>query len=239
MRRRPATVLIFFLVIGAALILWMRGKQGASTNSEGDVSQIDLPVSGRSLSPAASEGESKGVTATTPGIDERAELASLDQMIQMLAENAKADRTVDQVVEFLNRTKQEPVVARDSNEYTGEMTIVRTKSPLPGTRYFYGQFFSDGKGGASFPQHLSFEFRASPKAFANVVTAIRKEIPSLAEPEIVKSGFMQWDAGNGFVVEVKQLAADDVQEDGVNPRTPEDVGTISITFEIAPHEGER
>lgn len=232
MRRSAISTFIFVLVIAGGFIVYVKKgprKHEAPSNA--------TAVSGIALSAQRPEEQAAANTlpAAAPGATSTlSEPQALEQAVRSVVEHAKPDRNADQLIQDLARSGQEPVVARDRNEYTGEMIVIRTKNPLPGTRYFHAQFFSDDKGG-SYPQHLSVEFRAGPDAFANVVGTLRKALPNAGEPSIVKEGFMQWELTDGYVAWVKQLGPSDVEDDGINPRTPADIGTIWLAVELAPH----
>lgn len=228
MKRGALGSLIFVLLIAVLAVVYVkRGLPGAVSKTTAPETKNEP----QSFKTATSEG---GETAAA-AVNASAELTSVNELMQNIADNVKPDQTPQALIDYLTRTHQDPVVAHDKNEYTGEMTVIRTRNPAPGTRYFLAQFFSDEKGG-SFPQHLSFESRAGADAFANGVAAVRKAFPDLGEADVKNDNFMQWNLKNGYVVWVKQLGPQDVEDDGVNPHSPEDVGTIWTAVELAPPE---
>lgn len=229
MRRNAISTLIFVLVIAVGIIVYVRrhpSQNGHSVHSSAIASD-------HSTDDATNRPAFLFTAKNTP--DRLSEAEALEQTVRTLIENSKPDRSSEQLLQSLSNSGQEPIVARDQNQYTGAMTVIRTKNPLPGTRYFLAQYFSDEKG-KDFPQHLSVEFRAGPDAFNNVVSALRKTRPDLGEPSMIQEGFMQWELNDGFVAWVKQLGPADIEEDGINPHTTSDIGTIWFAVELAPHD---
>lgn len=174
-------------------------------------------------------------TATQPLKAEDAAKASSSakQMTSLLAETVSTEKNLDTLVSDLKKQNQEPYLVHDKNPYTGEMTIVRTKSPLPGTRYFHAQYFTD-ENGKSFAQHVSFELRGSPEAMANAMKIVEESFPGLGKPSEETRDFVQWELPNGYVVWIKRLDQQDLTNNPFNAYTPADVGSIRIAVELTP-----
>lgn len=163
--------------------------------------------------------------------------SALQSMVNLLAEFSRPDRSLDDLLAFLQGTKQDPLMAEDRNPYSGDMTMVRTKSPLQNTRYFHAQFFTDDQG-RKFAQHISFEYKPGPHAMDNAIKAVQRAFPSLGEPSYENGEFRQWDVGNGYVVWVKRLGATDLEDNPFQTYGKEDLGTIRVALEQNPHDGE-
>lgn len=166
-----------------------------------------------------------------PAAEKESLLVAVKKMTHVLAVYASADKSLEALVENLRQDRQEPYMVRDANEYTGEMMIVRTKSPIPGTRYFHAQYFTD-ENKTRFPQHMSFEFRPHAEAMNQAIAAVRESFPGLGNPEQQSNDFIQWDLGNGHVLWVKRLGPDDIEENPFNAYTPDDLGSIRVAVEL-------
>lgn len=161
----------------------------------------------------------------------RQELRSLQDMTKTLFVATQTPRKMNELIEFLRTSRQEPVVTTDSNADTGRMTIIRTKAPFPGTRYFHAQYFSD-EGGQPFVQHMSFEYRPGAKAFDEARSAVKKSFPQLGKPTFQNRDFVQWSVGEGYVVWIKRMGRRDLEDDPFNAYTPNDIGTIRVAIEL-------
>lgn len=159
--------------------------------------------------------------------------SSLKQMTLTLASFTVQEKPFDELIASLKKDQQEPVQIRDKNPYTGEMIIVRTKSPPPGTRYFHAQYFID-EHQRPFAQHMSFEFRPSPEAMEQAIEMIREAFPDIGIPTEESRNFIQWDLPHGYVVWVKRLDQQDISNNPFNAYTPGDIGSIRIAIELNP-----
>jgi hypothetical protein len=159
----------------------------------------------------------------------------LENLVSILADAVLFKHNIDSLMTTLETLKQSPYKATDSNPYTGDMTIIRTKSPWPGTRYFHAQYFTD-ENRQSYPQHLSFEFKPGEKSFAEVQKVIREILPGLSEPSIQKEKFIQWELHNGYVIWVKVLEQRDLEPNPYDAYTTADVGTVRVAVELSPHD---
>lgn len=162
---------------------------------------------------------------------------SLKQMTQVLAAFTLEDKKLNDLLEALKKDQQEPFTVKDKNPYTGEMIIVRTKSPPPGTRYFHAQYFVD-ENNQSFAQHMSFEFRQSPEAMDQAIQMVKATFPNLGNPTEESRDFIQWELDDGYVVWVKRLDEQDITNNPFNAYTPGDIGSIRIAVELSPEADE-
>jgi hypothetical protein len=158
---------------------------------------------------------------------------SLKEMSKILFQHTVTGGKLEDLVKDLKKTRQEPFLVRDKNDETGEMIIVRTKSPLPGTRYFHAQYFTDETMQA-FAQHMSFELHASPQAMNQAIQTVKEAFPNLDAPSEESRDFIQWDLEDGYVIWIKRLGAEDIQENPFNFYSAEDIGSIRIAVELAP-----
>jgi len=158
-------------------------------------------------------------------------LASLNKMSGILAEFTGEQKTLENLVAALKAQRQEPFIVKDKNEYTGEMTIVRTKNPPAGTRYFHAQYFTD-ENNERFVQHMSFELRPSVTAMNDAIKAVQTAFPNLGQPETQTNDFIQWNLGTGQVLWLKRLGQDDIADNPFNAYSESDIGSIRIAVEL-------
>ncbi|MEK7358106.1 MAG: hypothetical protein AAB250_16790, partial [Bdellovibrionota bacterium] len=64
------------------------------------------------------------------------ERASLDTLTSILCDETRGNTKPTELLNKLAQVGYQTLVAKDSNDYTGSMVVVRTKNALPGTRYF-------------------------------------------------------------------------------------------------------
>lgn len=158
---------------------------------------------------------------------------NLRDMAETLASYTKPGVGLSDLIAHLETTRQRPIVTRDANEFTGELHIVRTRKPLPGTRYFHAQYFTNDEGQA-FVQHMSVEFKATPTGMNDTVVAVQKAF-GLPSPPIVRDGYARWPLGEGHILWVKQLTEDDLQDDPFNAYSTDDIGTVRVAIEAEIH----
>ena len=158
---------------------------------------------------------------------------SLSKMAKILFQFTRPEHQIKDLISFLEAGQYEPQVGHDANAFTGDMAIVRTKRPPPGTRYFHAQYFSDENGGG-FVQHMSFEYQPSPTAMSDALTAIQEAF-QLTKPEIETVGYAKWNLDADHIIWIKKLAAEDLHDDPFNAYTAADVGTIRVAVEVEIH----
>lgn len=178
------------------------------------------------------EDPSRQSPPLTPEESTKAQTA-LKQMTAVLADFTVQEKTLDELMSNLNAGMHEPFQVRDKNPDTGEMIIVRTKSPLPGTRYFHAQYFVD-ENNKPFAQHISFEFRQSPEAMEQAIAKVQSTFSGLGAPTEESRDFIQWELPNGYVVWVKRLDQQDIANNPFNAYNQGDIGSIRIAVELSP-----
>lgn len=177
---------------------------------------------------AAASGASNATSPMGPATGE--ERASLDTLATILFDESRHSTT--KPAEFVNklvRLGYQPMVARDSNEATGTMVVVRTKNALPGTRYLHAQFFSD-EHGQFFPQHISFEFRPS-QSMGDVVASLEQRFGKLGRPTTNDGVWMTWKLPNDYSLWIKRLEPADLDGNPYNAYSPADVNTLRVALE--------
>lgn len=179
----------------------------------------------RALEPAPTES-----VPTFLGPATKEEIRSLDTLATILFEQASGTTRPAQLIDELARLGYQPVVARDVNEVTGAMVIVRTKNALPGTRYFHAQFFTD-ENGKYYPQHVSFEFRPS-QSMDDVVRSLESRFGRLGRPTTNDGIWMTWKLPNDYSLWIKRIERSDI-EDGsrFNAYAAEDLNTLRVALE--------
>ena len=218
------------LILAVVLVLQLR-KVSALKNPESAV-QASVAVVEKAK-PASVQKPAVKPSIPNQASRER-ELKSLTEMTDTLSEFSQGKMHLVDLVSELERTQQAPIVTRDANAYTGEMAIVRTKNPLPGTRYFHAQYFAD-EHNEPFVQHMSFEFKPGPSAMADALDAVKKSFPQLGSPTETRGDFVEWAIDEHHILWVKKMAQDDLKENPFNAYSSNDVGTIRVAYETEPH----
>ncbi len=187
--------------------------------------------------PAASVPEPSRPLASnagkTPNVPKPAD-SSLEAMGHTLGQIGQPAFSLKGLLEDLQRTGQQPLVVRDDNPDSGEMLIVRTKSPLPGTRYFHAQYFTD-ESGDRFVQHMSFEFKPGADSMSEAIASVERNFAGLSRPVVQRADYVKWKLDNHYIVWVKKMAAADLQEDPFNSYSLSDDGTIRVAVELEIH----
>lgn len=158
---------------------------------------------------------------------------ALKQMTQVLFDFTVQEKSLSDLMDILKNGQHEPFQVSDKNPDTGEMIIVRTKSPLPGTRYFHAQYFVDD-GDQPFAQHISFEYRPSPEAMEQAIAMVRATFPGLGAPMHESRDFIQWELPHGYVIWVKRLDQQDISNNPFNAYTQGDIGSVRVAVEMNP-----
>lgn len=236
-KRRVYLGLGLGLLVALGGLFWAR-KQGALSHAE---PAPPAPTLSSPLTPGPFPGDTPGTTGLAGPQASAPEgapsgIVNMHTLSRALFDYSRPGRDLKELLQYLQSSGQEPLLSSDKNEVTGELLFVRTKSPLPGTRYFHAQYFSDG-GEDRFLQHMSFEIPAGPRAMTNALDAVRLAFPGLGQPHIRTEGLVSWDAGDGYTVWVKRLDEQELQDNPFNAYTKDDVGTIRIAIEATP-EGE-
>lgn len=163
------------------------------------------------------------------------EKESLIQKSELFKRYAHQNTQHEGLVEELKVQDARPLIMKDENPYTGSMNVVRTRAPIPGTRYFHAQFFNREDGG-EYLQHMSFEFKASENSFKAVEKTMEKTFGLQGQKIESKDGFTSWRHGKDYVVWVKKLASSDLKKnDPFNAYSQDDVGTIRAAIELEIH----
>lgn len=159
---------------------------------------------------------------------------SLLELGEILEKFATVDVDVNALRNSLTSSGLEVVATKDTNPYTGSMTVIRTNNVLPGTRYFHAQVFTD-ENGTPFVQHMSFEYRPSENAFAEAVAAAKRSFGLTKVADVRKDGFYSWNTDDGYIIWVKRMNKEDFVNDPFNAYTDKDIGTIKVAKEIEIH----
>ncbi len=227
------TRLVLFALFGALLFgLYLKTEINTNEPQKTQNQGLQAKVEAALDSVKENTPQSPAVPVRTLATTE-SEQASLSRLSELLAEYSKPAVRLKDLVQQLDKDGQAPLVTHDSNEATGEMAIVRTQSPLPGTRYFHAQFFNDGDYN-SFAQHISFEYRPSPSALKEAIASIRRTF-SLGEPEVSREDYAKWKLDDGHIIWVKKMAHEDLKDDPFNAYTEADIGTVRVAVEAEIH----
>lgn len=219
------SALVLTILIAVLLMLGIYFFNSARPVAEDLPAAPGIPVSHK-------EDPSRPSKPLTPEESQKAK-ASLKQMTQVLLRYTVNEKKIDELMAALKQDLQEPFQVKDKNPDTGEMIIVRTKSPPPGTRYFHAQYFAD-ENNQFFAQHMSFEFRPSPEAMEQAIQMVQETFPGLAAPMEESRDFIQWELPNGYVVWVKRLDQEDISNNPFNAYTLGDIGSVRVAVELNP-----
>ena len=148
--------LILALVVLAAALFWKGKHKVIPDINETNIETVISPNVKNVETLSTNEVKPIASPTGTPVDKHGVELASLNKMTQTILDFSNNSKRFEDLMFQLKNENQEPYISQDRNAFTGELTIVRTKSPLPGTRYFHAQYFSD-ENGEKFLQHMSFQ----------------------------------------------------------------------------------
>jgi hypothetical protein len=233
--------LCLLLMLSAGLHLWQKFRVATAKKAGVNNSKVfSSRTSPKAFAPALTNSSPTAMAATaastaTASLQNRIE-DSLNNMTATLYAFAQGHNDINSLLEYLKSSHQDPFVVDDSNDVTGTMTIVRTNSPLPGTRYFHAQYFED-ENRQKFVQHMSFEFKPGVHAMEEAMASVEKSFTHLGQPSTRKADFVQWTLPDGYVLWIKKLNARDLADNPFNAYSRGDVGTIRIAVEQNPEEG--
>ncbi|MBC7464419.1 MAG: hypothetical protein H7256_00365 [Bdellovibrio sp.] len=238
---KAKTILSIFVIVALVSIWFFNSNIFQPTPAKQTLGLMQLSSSAVKEPSAKSNDAKDKITAKNSNSNasylSAAEMTSLSDMTQTLYQYTQADARLQDLLRFLESTGQKPTVVNNSNADTGEMAIVRTGSPLPGTRYFHAQYFSD-ENKKSFVQHMSFELKSGGESMASAVAAVESNFKNLPAPATKTPDFMQWNLPNGQIVWIKKLAANDLKDNPFNAYTSDDVGTVRVAVELEIHGDE-
>lgn len=230
-----AIMICVALILTAVLFIFIKSPTTSFNNSAPTTQTGNNKNTMAGASPSATfvAQNKEAFSQNTNGNSE--EKKSLQNMVGTLAAFASSERSIDELMEYLKASKQDPVMIEDKNDFTGSMFVIRTNSPSPGTRYFHAQYFQD-ETGKKFVQHMSFEFKPGPQAMQDAVAAVQQSFQNLGKPINQKADFAMWELGHGYVIWIKKQSAEDLENNIMNPSTDADIGTIRVAVEQNPHD---
>ena len=159
---------------------------------------------------------------------------SMVKMTELISDTIQNKKDTKALRDSLITLGLRPITSVDSNPYTGTMKIIRTKSNLPGTRYFHTQAFVD-ESGDEIIQYSAIDVKGGPNAFDRTSTASAKAFKVNAKPDYQKPGFNKWSLGDGRNLWIKKMEASDLKNDPFNAYSEEDAGTIRVVVELEIH----
>lgn len=200
---------------------------------------VRSPASQPHATPIVTQAKDQSAfSAPAPLVDQplaENEKESISSLLELMAAKEKLGKDPQRLFDALGKAGLEPRAARDANEYTGAMLVVRTNNALPGTRYFHAQVFQD-EGQPGHMQHASFEIRPGSDSMSTALSLVQKTHPQLGVPSILRDDYVLW-KNNGRVVSVKRLGADDL-DSHFNAHSAEDVGSVWVVSEDEPEHEE-
>lgn len=233
MRARSKLFFILCLIlVGAIWIKTQPTVNPQTVQSRADIKPV-LAVTNSSLDRQPANSAATGSPATVNNLNTE----SLSNMVKMVSQFTQAPNHLEELWSYLKNSGQDPMLTRDKNPYTGDMMIVRTNNPFPGTRYFHAQYFQNASG-EPFVQHMSFEYKPGPTALADAVTAIKNTFANLNDPTVQSADYVQWKLDDDYILWIKKLGPEDLKDDPFNAYGPEDVGTVRVAVELEIHGNE-
>jgi hypothetical protein len=226
--------------LAAALYLFSGpGPKALSASPSGSDAIPSVSSAVRGPASVAASGAAR-VLKAEPALEDRLlaeeEKESVKTYLRLLA-NYQDFKNAKELAQELKGAKLKPVIARDANKDTGELAMVRTEDALPGTRYFHAQVFEDGKG-MSHAQHLSFEIRPGKDSMEVATSLIKQTFRDLGTPLMQREDYVMWRNRDGRIVSARRLDAEALKDNYFNAHSAEDVGTVWVTSEDDPEEGE-
>lgn len=235
-------LLIIFILSGVLIFILLKKKMSISPSSFAvhslNTKNLKSPFS-LGASSSAPQNSSRPKTSQKTLIPEapipqRPKIAII-RMTSLLKKYSSTTWSLDHVIRDLDDNSFRPHLLTDSNPYTGHLMVLRTESPLPGTRYFHGQYFLD-KNNRPFLQHMSFDIQASPAGFEDAIGIVKNIFGKLPKPSLHKKDFIMWPWKNGYNIWVQKLSFDQLKGDPYNAYESADAGTIKIALELdTPH----
>lgn len=235
------------LVVGSALTDSLLstsaapGKPGAEAEARAlDAAVTPLPGG------AAGEGLPKGFGRLEPGQEKaylqaaplsRKELASVETLLKSF-KLGRGREALNKLVRHLRTQGLDPLIAKDSNPSTGQMLNIRTGEALEGTKHFHAVYVEDeSRNKDPFPQHLSFETRATGDCMARAEALLKKVYGGQLGEPVRRRGdeWVEWKVGD-YSVWIHRLGLDDIRHDPFNARTLEDLGNCKAAIELIPEE---
>lgn len=224
------------LIVTGSIFLLLRTPTRA--NSENVITRMPA-TQNVSKSPALRTPSNPKTASVTQAVKNKnqQEIASLEDMARVLSLYSQPHYDLPGLIDYLQKSSEAPFIARDANPDTGEMIIVRTKAPLPGTRYFHAQYFTS-EGGKPMAQHISFEYKPGPTAMKDAAAAVEKAFTNLRRPRVETPDFVQWDLDEDHILWIKKMGEDDLREDPFNAYSAADTGTVRVAIELEIHDKE-
>ncbi|MGZ3694497.1 MAG: hypothetical protein ACXWQO_09975 [Bdellovibrionota bacterium] len=146
----------------------------------------------------------------------------------------------DLLVKEFTKAGLQPVIAKDFNQYTGKMIVVRCNNPPPGTRCCHAQYFED-ENKKSFLQHISYEMRPSPNGMEVAAASLDAilaphGVGKLGKPVTKTQDLAHWELKNNFSATIMKLkTAADMKDDPFCAHDPaEDIGMYKVMAEMVP-----
>ena len=195
---------------------------------------------------AAGEGLPKGFGRLEPGQEKaylqaaplsRKELASVETLLRSF-QLGRGREALNKLVRHLRTQGLDPLIAKDSNPSTGQMLNIRTSEALEGTKHFHAVYVEDeSRNKDPFPQHLSFETRATADCMAKAEQLLKKVYGAQLGEPVRRRGdeWVEWKVGD-YSVWIHRLGLDDIRHDPFNARTLEDLGNCKAAIELIPED---
>lgn len=170
--------------------------------------------------------------SVTPPI---AHIKNSRRMTQILRDSVYQP-SLKKTIDLLQKANTTPLYLHEENPFTGTLHVIKTESPLKGTRHFHAQFFSQQKT-KPFLQHMSFEIPPGKNSFPLAIALLKESFQDLPQhPEIQKEGFMMWRWKGSYNIWALRLTKDHLQSDPFNAYEAIDEGSVRIAVELdVPH----
>ncbi len=159
---------------------------------------------------------------------------SLQKMTGLLNKYATHPNDLKGLLSELKATHQAPVMTNQSNPYTGDLLIIRTDNPFPGTRYFRAQVFGSASDDYAI-QHASFEFAPGKDSLNLAKEAVFSAFGNLGSPQFQDDHFISWKVNDQYNVWLRVLQEQDIKNSTFEAYTEDDIGTVKVALEAEVH----
>lgn len=212
--------LITLCVVASIFFYFFRGSSSEKTQSTNQSKNNSI----REASDSKKSTKSNEVIKARP----KDPTKSLQLFGENLKELISGEKDIDGLMQELESLGLEPNRVSDTNQYTGNMTIVRTGKTLPGTRYFHAQFFSDDNGGNQL-QHLSFDYSGGAGEIGRVGSMLAKTMNLSTPAEVSREGYRMYRIGDSHILWAKVIDREDyndLKSDPYKAYSSDDIGKV-------------
>ena len=150
--------------------------------------------------------------------------------LELIKEVLKKEIDLENFVSQLKDLGFEPEVANDSNDFTGDMSIVRLENPPKGMRYFHGQFFNSHNSDSNL-QHLSFDLAGSN--VPEVLGDLAQYLAPGKSPQLSREGYQMYRLNDDYILWGKLLSDEDMKKLKSDPYKAYEASDVGKLIRVA------